>query len=294
MPRTRKPRILLAEDDQSVRAFLLIVCREQGYEVMDTDLGREALEMAGRQKPDLILLDWGLPDMTGIEVIQALRRSQVTAPIIMLTGRGGKEAGATVTAVEDGVLLNIARDDLMAVLEASPAARAELDLVIEQRAQLLQGVAAQRAEPGVWQADLTAVYSPKGGTGKTTIALNVAATLARERRGEVLLIDLSLPFNHAALLARLAPSTCLARLAATERGFEELLQSALVAHPAGFILLPTALTPEEADLVSPALVAKALDFLRRQFQHIVFDLGVALTETALSGLDHTRHVIVVA
>src|SRR5438105_457902 len=100
MPRTRKPRILLVEDDQSVRALLLIVCREQGYEVMDTDLGREALEMAGRQKPDLILLDWGLPDMTGIEVIQQLRRSQVTAPIIMLTGHAGE--ADVVTGLREG------------------------------------------------------------------------------------------------------------------------------------------------------------------------------------------------
>src|SRR2546423_14615181 len=90
MPRTRKPRILLVEDDPSVRELLLVVCREQGYEVMDTDLGRTALEMAGTHKPDLVLLDWGLPDMTGIEVIKELRRSQVTAPIIMLTGRGGE------------------------------------------------------------------------------------------------------------------------------------------------------------------------------------------------------------
>src|SRR5439155_2334554 len=102
------------------------------------------------------------------------------------------------------------------------------------------------------QARLVATYSPKGGVGKTTLALNLAAALAHQNRGDVLLLDLSLPFNHAALLANLAPSTCLARLADLEQGFEERLESAVVYHPTGFLLLSTALTPEEADLVTPA------------------------------------------
>jgi Flp pilus assembly CpaE family ATPase/CheY-like chemotaxis protein len=392
---------------------------------VETDNGRTALELAGMQKPDLVLLDWGLPDMTGLEVIRELRRSEVTVPIIMLTGRAdeadvvtglregadeyltkpvqrkalaarlaahlrratrdeqasapedlksrlalfrkvsiffmeppstlrmlaqkatrrsvrlgsevlsqgaanetlfvvekgsfrvtvaaadvavlgsadffgatsiatGNPATATVTAIEDSTLLQIMREDLATVVESSAAAKAELQMVIEQRKHLLGVAGERRFEQGERRARLTAVYSPKGGAGKTTLALNLAAKLAQKQRGDVLLVDLSLPFNHAALLAKLAPSTCLARLGDTERGFEELLQSALVAHPAGFMLLPSALTPEEADLVSPALVTRALDVLGQQFGHIVFDLGIALSETALTVLETSEQIVVLA
>ena len=57
---------------------------------------------------------------------------------------------------------------------------------------------------------VTAVYSPTGGAGKTTIAVNLAAALGRKLPGECLLLDLGLPYNHAALTANLVPTGCVA------------------------------------------------------------------------------------
>jgi DNA-binding response OmpR family regulator len=83
----RRRRVLIVEDDPSVRAVVVEVCRRDGYEVSEASRGRQALQMAEVNEPDVVLLDWVLPDLSGIEVCRELRRRGAICPIIMLTGR---------------------------------------------------------------------------------------------------------------------------------------------------------------------------------------------------------------
>src|SRR5207249_12329863 len=129
----------------------------------------------------------------------------------------------------------------------------------------------------------------------TTVALNLVGALSRRYPGQVLLLDLDLPYNHAALLANLVPTTCLARTAQTSpEAFEEVLLSAVLYHAGGPMILPGALKPEEADLVTPELVGRAIGVLRRTFGYVVVDLGVSMTDTMLAVLDQTQELILIA
>ena len=83
----RRRRVLIVEDDASVRAVVVEVCRRDGYDVVEASRGRQALQMADASEPDVVLLDWVLPDLSGIEVCRELRRRGLACPIIMLTGR---------------------------------------------------------------------------------------------------------------------------------------------------------------------------------------------------------------
>jgi two-component system KDP operon response regulator KdpE len=80
-------RILLIEDDASIRRFLRATLATQGYHLVEAETGREGLVLAASQVPDLVLLDLGLPDMDGREVVQRLREWSA-APIIILSARG--------------------------------------------------------------------------------------------------------------------------------------------------------------------------------------------------------------
>jgi diguanylate cyclase (GGDEF)-like protein/PAS domain S-box-containing protein len=145
------------------------------------------------------------------------------------------------------------------------------------------------------KATQIAIYSTKGGSGRTTLALNLGAELGRRYPGEVLVIDLALPYNHIALLGNLSPSTCLARLAqAPDSTFSSLAWSAALPHPAGFMALPATLRPEEAELVTPDLVLRAMKVLAPEFRYIIFDLGVALEDCVLAALEMSDHVVLVA
>jgi DNA-binding response OmpR family regulator len=83
----RRRRVLVVEDDPAVRAVVGEVCRRDGYEVVEASTGRQAIRIVEVNEPDVVLLDWVLPDVSGIEVCRELRRQGVICPIIMLTGR---------------------------------------------------------------------------------------------------------------------------------------------------------------------------------------------------------------
>ncbi len=101
-PRKRR-KVLLIEDDAAIRAVVAEVCRRDGYDVIEAGAGRQGVQTAIAGEPDIIVLDWVLPDISGIEVCRELRRQGVTCTIIMLTGRSSK--------VDEVVGLEVGADD---------------------------------------------------------------------------------------------------------------------------------------------------------------------------------------
>ena len=84
-------RILLVEDDATIRGGLRDALRSEGYEVLLAADGRQGLEAGLREDPDLILLDLMLPGMDGYEVLARLRKDAVETPVLVLTARGLEE-----------------------------------------------------------------------------------------------------------------------------------------------------------------------------------------------------------
>jgi two-component system, OmpR family, phosphate regulon response regulator PhoB len=84
-----KPSVLVAEDEGALVTLLRYNLERAGYRVLEAQDGEEALLVAAEEKPDLVLLDWMLPQLSGIEVCRRLRGRQETrnVPIIMLTAR---------------------------------------------------------------------------------------------------------------------------------------------------------------------------------------------------------------
>jgi two-component system phosphate regulon response regulator PhoB len=98
-----RAKILLVEDDASLVELVTYNLEKEGFDVVRTGDGEEALTLAEEEKPDLVILDWMIANLSGIEVCRRLRRAPATAhlPIVMLTARGdeadrvrGLETGA--------------------------------------------------------------------------------------------------------------------------------------------------------------------------------------------------------
>ncbi|HPG93862.1 MAG TPA: phosphate regulon transcriptional regulator PhoB [Dokdonella sp.] len=115
-------RVLIVEDEPSIRDMVAFALRKAGMEAIHAADARSAQTAIGDQIPDLILLDWMLPGMTGIELARRLRREDLTrdVPIIMLTARGeetdrvnGLEAG-----VDDYVVKPFSARELVARIRA--------------------------------------------------------------------------------------------------------------------------------------------------------------------------------
>ncbi len=97
-----RPKILLVEDDANLVELIRYNLNKEGFDVTSTPDGEEALVLAEEDRPDLVVLDWMIANLSGIEVCRRLRRAPETAslPIIMLTARA--EEGDRVRGLETG------------------------------------------------------------------------------------------------------------------------------------------------------------------------------------------------
>jgi two-component system KDP operon response regulator KdpE len=96
---TRPPRILLVDDEVAIQRAVAPLLRSRGYEVEVVGTGKEAVDAVADRRPDLIVLDLGLPDLEGIEVCRRIRKVS-KAPIVVLSARGGE--ADKVTALDIG------------------------------------------------------------------------------------------------------------------------------------------------------------------------------------------------
>ncbi|CAH1206113.1 Alkaline phosphatase synthesis transcriptional regulatory protein PhoP [Paenibacillus allorhizoplanae] len=79
--------LLLVDDERQVLEFMEPYLRQEGFHIVTATTGTQALELAGEHKPDLVVLDWMLPEMSGIEVCRRLRSGAAHIGIIMVTAR---------------------------------------------------------------------------------------------------------------------------------------------------------------------------------------------------------------
>ena len=112
--------ILVVEDEPALLRALRINLRARGYEAVTVQAGRPALEKATQREPDAVILDLGLPDLDGIDVIRALRLV-TSAPVIVLSGRTGPgdKIGALDAGADDYVTKPFSMEELLARLRAA-------------------------------------------------------------------------------------------------------------------------------------------------------------------------------
>jgi len=114
-------RVLVVDDEPSIRRFLRASLRAQGYEVSEAENGQAALDLFRREPPDVLVLDLGLPDIDGFEIIKQLREGGSAAPIIVLSSRTD-EAGkvrALDAGADDYVTKPFGVEELLARLRAA-------------------------------------------------------------------------------------------------------------------------------------------------------------------------------
>jgi two-component system KDP operon response regulator KdpE len=115
-----KPRVLVVDDEQAILRFLRVALESQAYAVFEAASGQQALSDAVTHKPDIIILDLGLPDIDGVEVTRLLRQwTQI--PIIILSVRGseGDKIAALDAGADDYLTKPFSVGELLARLRAA-------------------------------------------------------------------------------------------------------------------------------------------------------------------------------
>jgi two-component system KDP operon response regulator KdpE len=114
-------RVLVVDDEPAIRRFLRTSLRAEGYDIIEEETGEAALTEIRRRSPDLIMLDLGLPDIDGTEVINRIRTAGSSVPIIVLSSRSDEAAkvDALDLGADDFVTKPFGIDELLARIRAA-------------------------------------------------------------------------------------------------------------------------------------------------------------------------------
>ena len=211
----------------------------------------------------------------------AVVREHTRAPIVILaSGESSQLLDQALDAdVADVLLLPQLTDNVIfAIRKAAHAGR-----------RLIIGAAA-----AVSHGRIVTVFSPKGGTGKTAIATNLASALAKHEGKRTLLLDLDLQFGDAAIMLGLAPEKTIYDFVSAPGELDpEKLAGYTTRHVSGLDILPAPLRPEDAELVTEAKIGRLLEVARTSYDVIVVDTSPFFHGPMLATLDQTDELLLV-
>jgi two-component system, OmpR family, KDP operon response regulator KdpE len=141
-----EPVVLVIEDEVPIRRFLRTALTKHGYQIVEAATAREGLAQAASRQPELIILDLGLPDLDGLEVVRQLRE-WTTLPIIILSARG--QESVKVSALDAGA------DDYVTKPFSVEELLARIRVVMRHAAQVEQKVEDAVFTVDEWKVDLS-------------------------------------------------------------------------------------------------------------------------------------------
>jgi pilus assembly protein CpaE len=243
--------------------------------VGETDhVGQAAAVLAGGHL-DCVLLATRESTFPSAEI--AAVREHTRAPLIMVA------SGEAGTMLEQALDADV--NDLLLLPQLTP----NVVFAIRKAAHVRRQTAAASGRNG----RVMTVFSPKGGTGKTTVATNLAAALAKREGRRTLLLDLDLQFGDAAIVLGLEPEKTIYDLVTAPGELDsEKLAGYVTRHASGIDVLAAPLRPEDAELVTEGKVTNLLEVARGSYEAIVVDTSPFFHGPMLATLDRTDELIV--
>ena len=143
-----------------------------------------------------------------------------------------------------------------------------------------------------YDSKIIVCYSPKGGVGKTTLAVNLAYALATMNK-KIALIDLSLQFGEVGVFLDIPKGDTIADMV-EEHSFElSTIKSYLIRHQSGIQVMLSSSSPEYAELIQPVHVNAILSSLRTEFDYVVVDMGVHFGDCAIAAMETADTILLV-
>jgi len=274
--------------DEAIRIYLIGDCegfgalRDALAQQSELDLVGESRHVAGATSAlagghlDCILYATGESTFPAAEV--AAIREQTRAPLVLVAeGRGGDLLERALDAEVSDVLLlpQLTHNVVFTIRKAAH---------VRQRTQVAAGGGGR----------VVTVFSPKGGTGKTAVATNLAAALAKREGKRTLLLDLDLQFGDAAIVLGIEPERTIYDLVVAPGELDpEKLAHYVTKHPSGVDLLAAPLRPEDAELVVESKVTGLIEVARNCYDLIIVDTSPFFHGPMLATLDRTDELLVI-
>jgi len=298
----KKIRVLIVDDIQETRENLKkLLYFEDDIEIIGAaSNGREGVEQTTALKPDIVLMDINMPGMDGIQASELISQQDPNVQVVMMSVQGEADylrrsmlAGAReflIKPFSSEELANSLRRVHQLAVTRRAAAPAPAPVAPPPDAEYVQ-YAPRKPQVG----KIITLFSPKGGVGVSTLAVNLALALREETRARVALVDASLQFGDVGVLLNLPTSRTIADVVqAKGEPDEELMNGVLAAHSSGLKVLVAPPQPEMAELVTHEHLRAILTLFQKMFDYIVVDTGKAINDSLLTVFDLAEQIILVS
>ena len=292
---TDKIRILIVDDIDETRENLAkLIGFEPDMEIAGSaNSGQQAIELAKRERPHVILMDINMPDMDGITATEIIANTVPESPIIMMSVQGEQDylRRSMLAGAREFLVKPFSADELVnAIRHVNELEKVKRSRYQQQAPQQQPaGPAAVSAQPAAGQqkGQIISFFSPKGGVGRTTIATNLAVALSQTTNKPVVLVDGSLPFGDVAVILNIPPKakTIADLVGSFDNVDADVLESVLFSHSTGIKVLLAPPTPEAAELITAANMKKVLELLAQRYAFVVVDTWPSFQEVVLTMLD---------
>lgn len=294
-----KIRVLIVDDIAETRENIRRMLQfDNNLEVAGmARTGKEAIQLAQQLKPDVVVMDINMPDMDGITATLEIKKKAAYIQVVILSVQSD-------SSYMRRAMLAGARDFLSKppmIDELNDAVRRAGVLAQEERKkseQVLTALAAEGSKPhtgGLSAAGkVIVIYSPKGGTGRTTIATNLAIALHSDE-AKVALVDGNLQFGDVAVfLNEQGKNTVLDLAPRVDELDPDFVREVMVSHRgSGVDILASPPKPELADKVTGEQFSQLLNYLRRIYTYIIVDTASQLTDAVQGALDVSDLIILI-
>jgi pilus assembly protein CpaE len=291
-------RVLIVDDIPETRDHLKkLLGFESDIEVAGTAAsGGEAIDLAAALRPDIVLMDINMPDMDGIAATERLATQVPSSAVIMMSVQGEADylRRSMLAGAREFLVKPFSSDELTtSIRHVAEREREKLSRIVVTPVGGSGGGAsdADGREPGT----VVAVFSPKGGVGRTTIAVNLAVSAHQDLGRKTCVLDASLQFGDVGVLLNLNPKNkSIADLAPElENGDPESLDTFIINHSTGIRVLLAPPSPEMAELITPAALRRVIEALRLSHDLVIVDCSSAFNDTTLAVLDAADIILTV-
>ena len=294
MSETQRLRIMIVDDSGETRTYLRNLLQfEANMEVVGMAAnGRDAVNLALEVKPDLILMDINMPVMDGISAAEIVFQKLPNIRVVMMSVQSEMAylRRAMQVGAREYLIKPFTHAELLSILgTVSTQAPTPAEAAV---GKLMQEAVDARAR-AVKQATLVTVFSPRGGAGCSTVAVNLAIALQGERKANVLVVEGNLRFGALDAMLNLRLSRNITDLLPSlDDGDPENLHATTLVHSTGIRILAAPPSPEMADLVTVRHLEQIIALGRRRYDYLVADMGNRLDEHALRFLDAANRIFV--
>ncbi|WHH60537.1 response regulator [Petroclostridium sp. X23] len=281
-------KVIIADDVRETRENIktLLSFDERIEIVGEAENGEDAVFLAREVRPDIILMDINMPVTDGIKATEEITLEVPETTIIIMSVQAEQEylRKAMTAGARDYIVKPFTGEEIIdTIIKAY-----NLDSKRKQKIIL----PTEREEI---KSKIISVFSTKGGVGKTTIATNLAVTLARQTKKRVALLDLDLLFGDVAIHLNVSIKSTISELIKEIHILDqELMDEYMATHFSGVRVLPAPVKPEYAEYVTGRHVEKIIKTLKESYHYIVIDTAQNFSETTLAALDASDVILFVS